>query len=250
MAKDGRYVPALGWRRLAGFYDPVVRRAVGEEESKRRLLERVALSPARGPAPDGTARRALDLGCGTATLTLRMKQREPAAEVVGLDGDREMLGIARAKAAAGHRDLPLVQAMSFRLPFPDGSFDRIVSSLLFHHLTRENKRRTLREVWRVLRPGGTLHIVDFGPAKSRAMRLRFLLVQLVDGFETTGDSLTGILPRLLQEAGFANVEEWGRQDTAVGTLSFYEAARPAAAGRPAKAGEADRVSPAAPGREE
>jgi SAM-dependent methyltransferase len=251
MTKEGSYVPALGWRRLAAFYDPLVRRAVGAEECRRRLLERAALSPARRPVPDGRGQRpipdgigprALDLGCGTATLTLRMKQQEPAAEIVGLDGDREILRVARAKAVTTRQELPLVHAMSFGLPFPEASFDRIVSSLLFHHLTRENKQRTLGEVWRVLRPGGALHIADFGPSKNRAMRLRFLLVQLVDGFETTGDSLAGVLPRLLQEAGFQNVEEWGRQDTAVGTLSFYEAAKPAGdgpspAGTPPEAGQ-------------
>jgi ubiquinone/menaquinone biosynthesis C-methylase UbiE len=218
MAKDGPYVPALGWRRLAPLYDPLLRRALGEEEFKRCLLERATVAPGEC---------VLDLGCGTATLTLLLKQREPAAEIFGLDGDREMLRIAKAKARVGRQEVRFVQAMSFDLPFADRSFDRIVSSLLFHHLTRESKRRTLREVWRVLRPGGKLDIVDFGRPENRAMRLRFLLVQLVDGFETTGDSLSGALSSLLPETGFTNVEEWGRQNTAVGTLTFYRALRPA-----------------------
>jgi SAM-dependent methyltransferase len=249
MAKDGTYVPALGWRRLAPLYDPLVRRAVGEEECQRRVLARAALSPARRPVPDGTGRRALDLGCGTGTLALLMKQREPAAEIVGLDGDREILRIARAKTATHHHDLPLVNAMSFDLPFLDESFDRIVSTLLFHHLTRENKRRTLAEVWRVLRPGGELHIVDFGPPKNRAMRLKFLLVQLVDGFATTRDSLTGVLPGLLRDAGFSNVEEWDRQDTAVGTLRFYQAAKPARHGWVARQGGPASTPPAQSAKE-
>jgi len=216
MAHDGRYVFALGWRRLALLYDPLVRHALGEEKFRRRLLERAAPKPRE---------RLLDLGCGTATLTLQLKQQEPAAEIIGIDGDQEVLRIAQAKADASGQTVGLVQAMSFDLPFSDRSFDRIVSTLFFHHLTRENKRRTLAEVWRVLRPGGELAIVDFGRPENRAMRLRFLLVQLVDGFETTGDSLLGALSSLLGEAGFSSVEEWCRQNTPVGTLTFYRAVR-------------------------
>lgn len=120
-----------------------------------------------------------------ATLTFLVKRLRPEADVVGLDGDPKVLEIARAKAAEAGVDIALDHGMAFELPYPDASFHRVLSSLLFHHLTRENKVRTLREVFRVLQPGGELHVADWGEAQNRLMRGAFLLVQLLDGFETT-----------------------------------------------------------------
>jgi ubiquinone/menaquinone biosynthesis C-methylase UbiE len=91
--------------------------------------------------------------------------------------------------------------MAFELPYPDASFDRVISSLLFHHLTRENKERTLREVFRVLRPGEELHVADWGKAQNWPMRVAFLLVQMLDGFETTADNVNGLLPELFAWPG-------------------------------------------------
>jgi len=117
--------------------------------------------------------------------------------------------------------------MAFELPYPDATFDRVISSLLFHHLTRGNKERTLREVFRVLRRGGELHVADWGKAQNRLMRTAFLLVQMLDGFETTADNVRGLLPELFRAAGFEDIQEPTRYMTVVGTLSLYKARKPA-----------------------
>ena len=70
----------------------------------------------------------LDLGCGTATLTIMIKQAHPEAEVIGVDGDREVLGLGREKAARAGVDITLDYGMAFDLPYPDESYDRVVSS--------------------------------------------------------------------------------------------------------------------------
>jgi len=65
--------------------------------------------------------------------------------------------------------------MAFAPPFAPSSFDRVVSSLVFHHLTSENKRRTLVKVRELLRPGGELHIADWGRPHNALMRVAALV---------------------------------------------------------------------------
>jgi ubiquinone/menaquinone biosynthesis C-methylase UbiE len=124
-----------------------------EAAFKRRLVEQARME---------SGYHVLDLGCGTATLTILVKQAHPDAEVVGLDGDQRILDIARAKIAKAGLAIALDRGMAYDLPYRDHSFDRVLCSLVIHHLTRENKLRALREVMRVLKPGGELHVADFG----------------------------------------------------------------------------------------
>lgn len=188
-----------------------------ENAFKSRLVEEAAIQPGH---------RVLDLGCGTGTLAILAKKSQPDAEIVGLDADPEVLGIARRKARAAAASAHLARAMSFALPFGDESFDRILSSLFFHHLTHENKRRTLREVFRVLRPGGELHVADWGRPRNVLARAGSLLVQLLDGLETTADNLEGLLPRLFGAAGFQDVRMGREYGTIFGTLALLSARRP------------------------
>jgi len=124
-----------------------------ESTFKSRLIQQAHIEPGQ---------RVLDLGCGTGTLTLMAKAQRPEADVVGIDADPTILEIAKAKSNAGGLEIEFEQGMSFELPFADASFDRVLSSLLFHHLSREAKSRTLKEIVRVLRPDGQLHIADWG----------------------------------------------------------------------------------------
>ncbi len=163
----------------------------------------------------------LDLGCGTATLTILIKKTCPEAEVTGLDGDPKILEIARSKV--GELDITLDRGMAFELPYPDGSFDRVVSSLVIHHLTRENKMRTFQEIFRVLRPGGELHVADLGKPHNTLM---FLISLIFSRLEETSDNIKGLLPEMLRETGFEQVEETARFMTAFGTLSLYRARKP------------------------
>ena len=70
--------------------------------------------------------------------------------------------------------------MAFEPPFEAKSFDRVISSLLFHHLTTDDKRRTLAKLRELLSPGGELHVADWGKAQNLVMRLAFLGVQLLE----------------------------------------------------------------------
>jgi SAM-dependent methyltransferase len=112
--------------------------------------------------------------------------------------------------------------MSFNLPYADESFDRVVSSLFFHHLTRENKLKTLREVWRVLKRGGGLHIADWGLPANFLMQIASRGIELLDGAETTSDNFKGLLPKLTAEAGFESVAEINYYNTLFGTIRLLE----------------------------
>lgn len=214
------YIPALGIAWLTRFYDPVIRLTLREEIFKRLLIEQAGIAPGHD---------VLDLGCGTATLTIMVKERCPAAHVVGIDGDPKILTIARQKVATAGVDVELHEGMAFAPPFPPASFNRVVSSLVFHHLTTENKRRTLRAVHDLLRPGGELHVADWGRPHNVLMWIASFGIRILDGQETTHANLEGRLPELMREVGFEDVGERQRVMTVFGTLSLYRATRPSIA---------------------
>jgi ubiquinone/menaquinone biosynthesis C-methylase UbiE len=214
-----RYIPALRFRSLTRVYDPAIRWSTREATFKRRLLEQAA--PAAGS-------RVLDLGCGTGTLAIMLKRAQPDAEVVGLDADPEILDRARAKARGAGVEVQLDNGFSTELPYEDGSFDLALSTLFFHHLTGKAKRETAGEIARVLRPGGELHVADWGRPADPLMRVLFGSVRLFDGFEQTRDNLAGALPAIFEHGGLEGAEETERLRTAFGTLALYRARRPSA----------------------
>ena len=214
MNKKEKYIPALRFHWLTPLYDPLLKWGMREHVFKRRLIDQANIRPGD---------RVLDLGCGTGTLTLMIQRAHPGAEIVGLDGDPQVLAFALEKARRVGIQITWDEGLADCLPYPAGSFDRVVSSLVIHHLAPEAKRKAMLEVLRVLRPGGTFHILDFGKPHSLVMRMASLLVSW---FEPVRENLDGKLIAILEEAGFNSVSESERFATIIGPLSLYRAAKP------------------------
>ena len=217
---DGDFVTALRVPALTRFYDPVVALTTRETTFKRRLIEQA--SPAAGE-------KILDLGCGTGTLALLIKQTEAEAELFGLDADPEVLARARAKAEASGLEIRFDEGFADRLPYEDATFDKVVSTLFFHHLERAVKERAAAEIRRVLRPGGQLHVADWGRPSDPLMGALSLSIRLLDGFEPTRDNFSGALPSIFDKTGLVGAEQTGQLRTVFGTMAFYRAERPATA---------------------
>ena len=220
---EGVLVPALGYAWLTGAYDLVVRTTTRERTFKRALIAQTGVT---------AGHRLLDVGCGTGTLAIWLKKAQPAAEVAGVDGDPTVLAIAARKADFSAAQVRFDRAMSNELPFADGQFDRVVTSLFFHHLSPTAKQETAREMLRVLKPGGELHVADWGRPANGLMRVLFLAVQWLDGFPNTRENAAGRLPGIFRDAGFEDVTERQRFSTVFGTMALYAARKPAPAAHP------------------
>jgi ubiquinone/menaquinone biosynthesis C-methylase UbiE len=216
--RDDRYRPALRFHALTALFDPVVRLLLRERKFKTRLVDQADPRPGQ---------RILDVGCGTGTLTLLVKEQVPEAEVVGLDADPEILDRARAKAGEAEFDVRFDRALATELPYEDGSFDLVLSTLTFHHLTGADKRGAAKEIARVLKPGGELHVGDMGGPADPLMRgLFFATVRIFDGLEQTRDNAAGALPAIFEGGGLDEVSETERLRTVLGSLALYRARKP------------------------
>lgn len=165
---------------------------------------------------------AVDVGCGTGTFALALAERRPDVQVIGVDGDHEILGLAKAKSGAGA--VGWREGLAQELPLPAASADVVTISLVLHHLLEEDKLRALAEMRRILKPAGRLHVADWGPPADRLMSALFFVVQAIDGFDRTADHRAGRLPAFIAQAGFAPAERYGTFRTGFGSLDLLRAA--------------------------
>lgn len=207
------YIPAAGKDALLPGYD-VLTRLLGMNKPYDALVAQAELAPGL---------RVLEIGCGTGNVTTRVKRAEPYADVVGTDPDPRALGRAQRKAR-GMTGIRFERAFAQELPFADGEFDRVLSSMMLHHLDDDVKAAAAAEIHRVLRPGGTLHIVDVGGhmTANDGLASRFMM----HSSHAAGNLGDGI-PRLLTTAGFDCAEVGTHRNRFIGRLTFYRATRPA-----------------------
>jgi ubiquinone/menaquinone biosynthesis C-methylase UbiE len=204
------YIPAAGHDWALPLYDPFVK-LFGGDRARKALLDQAAIQPGH---------RVLDIGCGTGALVTLIKRLYSDVDVVGLDPDPKALARARRKAERAAVTIQLDQGFSDELPYPDASFDRVFSSFMLHHLQAGEKEKALREVRRVLKPGGSLHLLDFGGPESGQ---NGFLARLFHSSHTLKDNSDSRIIALMSQAGLANPKVVRRQAMPFGKIAYYQA---------------------------
>jgi ubiquinone/menaquinone biosynthesis C-methylase UbiE len=204
------YLPAAGHHLFLPLYDPLVK-LLGGDRARRVLIDQAALQPGH---------RVLDVGCGTGTLAVLLKRLHPGVEVIGIDPDPRALARAKRKAERAALSIRFDRGFSNELPYPDATFDRVFSSLMFHHLEAEEKEKSLREIRRVLRPDGALHLLDFGGSNSHSDAF---LARLFHSSGRLKDNFDSRIPAFMSRAGFRDVGEVGRGTLLIGPIAYYRA---------------------------
>ena len=208
----GRTIP---W---AGFYDAVVwLLSLGKgADIRQATVELARIEPGD---------RLLDVGCGTGDLTLAAKALAgPGGEVVGTDASPEMIDAARRKAARAGLKVTFQVDLVEKMSFPDDRFDVVLSSLMMHHLPDDLKRQGLSEIYRVLRPGGRLLVVDLESSTGGSVVQRFsdVMIQLHGGHTAMQDNVKKLSP-FLEAAGFTGLES-GKLNRQLSFISGRKAA--------------------------
>ncbi|MEO6712969.1 MAG: class I SAM-dependent methyltransferase [Mycobacteriales bacterium] len=188
------YVPAAGRAWLTRSYDRAVAVSMREGAWRPALVEAVAHDlPMCGTA--------VEVGCGTGSLTIALAAARPDATVIGVDGDPAVLAIARRKVGAEYVTWQQGLAGSFLLQAAGA--DVALCSLLLHHLTDDAKAAALEHIFDVLGERGVLHVADWGPPRGPASKLGARALQVLDGRAGPQSLLEGELPAMFTAAGFA-----------------------------------------------
>lgn len=210
-APDRRFLPAMGKRWLLPLYDSFTRFA-GVAAVHGALLARAEVGPGD---------RVLDIGCGTGSLLVTLGRKEPDAVLTGLDPDPAALRRARRKAARAGVQVSLDRGFADELPYPDASLDRVLSSMMLHHLDPADRVRALAEAHRVLRPGGRFVLVDAAHSASGHHRMGGHLSRKM---ASKGEPSEEALRALLESAGFSAVELTVEPLTRLGPVVLLTAA--------------------------
>jgi ubiquinone/menaquinone biosynthesis C-methylase UbiE len=211
MTPERRYLPAASLDILLPAYDPIMK-LLGFRRALLPLLAQAGLEPRHV---------VLDIGSGTGTLAILIKQKHPDVQVTGLDPDPLALARAARKTARAGVTVRFDRGFADAMPYADGTFDRVFSSMMFHHIPGDEKPRVLAEARRVLRPGGRLELLDF------AGGTHSLLAHALHGRQAAAAAEDRLLRRM-REAGFADARRLGTRGTIAGAISFYQATAPAA----------------------
>ena len=203
------FLPAAGKDWLLPLYDPIVK-LLGGDAARQLLVDQAALQPGQ---------RVLEVGCGTGTLVLMVKRAQPHIAVVGLDPDPKALERGRTKAARAGVKAQFDEGFGDRLPYGDATFDRVLSSFMFHHLPKEEKLGFLREVRRVLKAGGSFHLVDFEGAHG----VHSWLARRFHSGAQLEDNAHDKLLAFLRQSGFERAEKVASGHRFFGDTAYYRA---------------------------
>jgi len=213
-ALPDHHTPPLGFKLLTPLYDAAIALLTREGRWRSELV--AAIDPQEEDV-------IVDVGSGTGSLAAAVLRRQPDCAFLGIDPDREAIDRAQRKLARRKRGAVFVHGY-----LEEGVFkgrlhpNKIVSSLVLHQVPLAEKSRILTTMHDVLESAGVCHIADYGHQTSRLSKLSFrITVQALDGKADTQPNADGVLPELMNAAGFEEVQETRRIPTPTGVISLY-----------------------------
>lgn len=207
---ESEYIPALRFHWLTRIYDPLIERWLATAPMRAAVVEALDLRPGM---------RVMELGCGPGRLAVEIKRRHPGVILEAVDADPEMIAMAHRNAVQAGVEITFRETDITRLP-PVGRYDRIYSTLVFHHLRPEGKWSALRWVREALGPDGRFVVADFGRPHGLTQWLVSHLVQPLDGIANTAPHRDGRFERVLHEI-FETAEPVAAWKTFAGTLQVW-----------------------------
>ncbi len=199
--------------RWASFYDSVVDiLTLGQAKRLRTMTIENALLK--------SGESLLDVGCGTGGVTIPGKRRiGHNGKAAGIDPSPEMIAVASRKAGKAGLEIDFRLGVIEALPYPDASFDVVTSSLMMHHLPEDLQVKGLKEIYRVLKPGGRVLIADTMQPRGFLARRLFALLARHHGLKFGIEGL----PEMLRSAGFSSA---ARLDQRFLRIGFVRAVKP------------------------
>jgi ubiquinone/menaquinone biosynthesis C-methylase UbiE len=206
------FLPAAGHDLFLPLYDPLVR-LLGGDRARKELINQARIE---------NNHSVLDIGCGTGTLVILLKKQYPTVQVAGLDPDPKALSRAKTKATRAAVSLQLDQGFADELPYQNGSFDRVLSSFMFHHLEEQDQEKMLSEALRVLKSTGSLHLLDFAGGDHGS---HGLLGHLIHSSHRLKNNSAERILQLMRRAGFNHARKIKDGSMLFGTLktSYFQA---------------------------
>ncbi|MBY0587429.1 class I SAM-dependent methyltransferase [bacterium] len=202
---------ALRFDFLTAHYDSILDWTMRDIRFKTELVRRADIQ---------AGHRVLDFGCGTGTLSRLVKKTHPQATVLGLDVDPAILRQAREKGDQANLAIDWLEGTIEDHRDRLGNIDRIVSSLVFHHLLDDEKRIISSQMRSLLAPAGEVHLCDFTAPANQLQAALFLSVRLLDGWDRTSANARGRLAEIFRESGFEFAQTESPQSTWAGTIAF------------------------------
>ena len=211
MTNSAAFTPAAGRFVPTSLYDRGVALLTRESIWRSELVKRLS------PEPSDAI---LDVGCGTGSLAILLKQAAPDTRIVGLDPDAEALNIARRKARAAGVEIEWCQGFAHDAA-NFGSFDKVVSSLVFHQVPLAGKRLGIAAMFAAAKPGGLVCIADYAAQRKWPMRQLFRFIQLIDGRANTQLNADGFIEAELEHVVGRCITPAFTLDTPTGTISLF-----------------------------
>jgi len=212
-----RFTPAAGRFVPTRVYDVGLSLLTREAVWRGELVDLLAVRPEES---------ILDVGCGTGSLAILLKRTVPSAVIVGLDPDPVALAIARKKSERSGTQVQWRQGFA-RDAASHGTFDKVVSSLVFHQVTLPEKRSGLSAMFAAAQPDGWVYVADYASQSHWLMRQLFRIVQALDGRTNTQPNADGFIEEELSRIAGHAVRSDCLINTPTGTISLFAVRNPA-----------------------